>query len=174
MAATVDYGDQPVTVFNVRMLPPQTGSYIWYSFVQQRIMEKLRSGQRCAKRLIVGGYLPGDETERRYVEFVQTLHLKDVSSGFCQVAARCYTSTPTNDLFLATVGDEAPSRTDKLFVHQSAYVYTSTRNFEESDPQNHYAHDFGVARLWPTQRFGWVAQVRLARCTQSEIEEAVP
>jgi hypothetical protein len=169
MAATVDYEDQPVLVFNVRM-PEGPGAAIWYDFLRDRVLDKLKERQRCAKRVVIGGFLPGDEGAKHYGDFVRALRLKDVSAGFCQVASRCYTASPTNDIFLATVGDEAPSRTDKLFVHQSAYVYASARGFEESDPGNRYAREFGLTRLWPTQRFGWVAQVRLARCAASELE----
>jgi len=175
MATSIDYEDQPVTVFDVQM--PAAGSdnsYLWYSFVQERILDKLKKQKRCAKRLVVGGYLPGDENARRFAEFVGSLQLKDVSSGFCQIASRCYTATPTNDMFMATVGDESPTRTDRIFVHQSAFIYTSARNFEESDASNHYARDFGLTRLWPTQRFGWVAQVRLARCRNDELEHMGP
>lgn len=169
MAATVDYEDQPVAVFNVQMPPQTDNSYLWYSFVQERILDRLAQKKICPKRVLVGGYLPGDEGAVRFATFLKKLNLKDTSSGFCQIDSKCYTSTPTNDIFMATVGDEAPTRTDRLFAHQSSYVYSSTRNFEDSDPNNRYAREFGLTRIWPTQRFGWVANLRMARCDKSEL-----
>lgn len=171
-AATVDYEGQPVTVFNVQM-PLQTDtSYLWYSFVQERVTERLKRTRACPKRVVIGGLMPGDEGARRFAQFVQTLQLRDVSSGFCQIASKCFTATPTNDIYMATIGDESPTRVDRIFAHQSALVYSSVRDFDDSDPNNRYAREFGLSRLWPTQRFGWVAQLRLARCSEQELEEA--
>ena len=170
MAATLDYDEQPVLVFNVQMPPHNGDDQLWYSFVQERIRERIQTTNLCMKRVIVNGYLPGDEGARRYGEFLRTMQLRDSAQGFCQIAGQCYTATPTNDIFVATVGDENPTRTDKVFVHQSALVYSSRRDFEESDPSNRYARDFGLSRLWPTQRFGWLASVRLAHCSAGDIK----
>lgn len=171
-AATIDYEDQPVHVFNVQMPVETDATFLWYSFVQERVVERLKATKGCPKRVIVAGLMSGDEGARRYADFVRSLRLKDVSSGFCQIASRCFTATPTNDIFMATVGDESPTRLDRIYVHQSALVYSSARVFDDSDPNNRYAREFGLTRLWATQRFGWVSQVRLARCTEGEIEEA--
>lgn len=168
-AVTIVHEDQPITLFNVQM-PPQTDtSHLWYSFVQERIAERIQRLKLCPKRVIVAGLMPADEVAKRYRDFVTTLALKDAATGFCQIDSRCYTATPTNDIFVATVGDESPTRVDRIFVHNSALVVSSSRNFDDSDPSNRYARDFGLARLWPTQRFGWVAGVRLARCSDDEL-----
>ncbi len=171
LAATVEYEEQPLLVFNVQMPPHNDNDYLWYSFVQERIRERVAKAKSCMKRVIVTGFLPGDDGARRYVEFIQKLQLKDSAQGFCQIANKCYTATPTNDIYLATVGDESPTRTDKVFFHHTALIYSSARNFEESDPNNRYVREFGLARLWPTQRFGWVANARVARCTAAEIAD---
>ncbi len=171
MTATLDFESQPVVVFNVQMPPANAGGYVWYTFVQERILAKMRKEQICPKRLVVGGYLPGDETNKRFAEFVKTLQLRDSSAGFCQVAARCFTATPINDIFMATIGEEAPARVDKIFVHSSANIFSSGRFFEDSDATDHYIREFGISKLWPTQRFGWKTQLRMARCTSSEIEQ---
>ena len=174
MAATVEYEGQPVLVFDVQMPTAKDSAPLWYTFVQDRVLEKLRRDHRCGKRVVIGGYMPGDEANRRYTDFLSALQLKDVATGFCQVASRCYTATPANDIFAATLGDESPARTDKLFVPVSAYVYSSSRNFQDSEPAGRYVKEFGLQRLFPTQRFGWVSQVRLARCTPSELEGSLP
>ncbi len=169
MVATIDVEDQPVTVFNVQMPPQEDNSYLWYSFIQERIAERLKRFNHCPKRVVVAGLLPGDEGAKRFSDFVAASSLKDVSAGYCQTASRCFTSTPTNDIFMATIGDETPARNDRIFVHQSAYVYSSARDLDRSDSNSRYAREFGLTRLWPSQRFGWVTTVRLARCTEDEL-----
>jgi hypothetical protein len=171
MASTVNIEDQPVVVFNVKMPVQVDTGYIWYSFIQERIWERLAARKHCFKRVVVAGLLPGDEGAQRYADFVRGLQLRDVSAGFCQISNKCYTATPTNDIYMASVGDESPSRVDKIFLHQSALIYTSSRNFSDSDPNNRYARDFGLTRLYPSQRFGWVTQARFARCTDREVDE---
>jgi len=171
MVSSINIEDQPVLAFNVKMPVQTDNEYIWYSFIQERIAEKLASRRHCYKRVVVAGLLPGDEGAMRYAEFLRNLQLKDVSSGFCQISSRCYTATPTNDIYMASVGDESPSRVDKIFLHQSALIYTSSRNFTDSDPNNRYSRDFGLTRLFASQRFGWVSQARFARCSEREINE---
>jgi hypothetical protein len=172
MASTFDYEGQPVDVFNVQMPPQTDSSYLWYAFLQERVMERLKARKHCPKRVVIAGWMPGDEGARRFADFVRTLQIKDAAAGYCQVASNCFTATPTNDIFMATVGDESPQRTDRIFVHESAIIYSSGRNFEDDDASSRYAREFGLARLWPAQRFGWGTQVRLARCTADEIETA--
>jgi hypothetical protein len=171
MASTINIEDQPVLAFNVKMPVQTDNEYIWYSFIQERIAERLAASRHCYKRVVVAGLLPGDEGAMRYAEFMRNLQMKDVSAGFCQISSKCYTATPTNDIYMASVGDESPSRVDKIFLHQSALIYTSSRNFTDSDPNNRYSRDFGLTRLFASQRFGWVAQARFARCTEREINE---
>jgi hypothetical protein len=171
MASTINIEDQPVLAFNVKMPVQTDNEYIWYSFIQERIAERLAASRHCYKRVVVAGLLPGDEGAIRYAEFMRNLQMKDVSAGFCQISSKCYTATPTNDIYMASVGDESPSRVDKIFLHQSALIYTSSRNFTDSDPNNRYSRDFGLTRLFASQRFGWVAQARFARCTEREINE---
>lgn len=167
-AATIEYEDQPVTFFNVQMPQTTSDDFLWYSFLQERIVERLARLKLCGKRVIVTGHLPGDEGAKRFADFLGTLQLKDAAAGFCQIDSRCYTATPTNDIFMATVGDESPTRVDRVFLHRTALVYSSARNFEDNDPNNRYAREFGLSRLWPSQRFGWTTSVRLARCRADE------
>lgn len=171
MAATVDYEDQPLLVFNVQMPEHSDNENQWFTFLEERIRERIVKAKSCMKRVVVTGYLPGDDGASRYVAFLQKMRLRDAAQGFCQIANKCFTATPTNDLFMATIGDESPTRTDKVFVHQSALVYTSARIFEEGDANNRYVKEYGLTRLWPTQRLGWIANTRLARCSAAEIAQ---
>lgn len=172
-AATFDYEGQPVDVFNVQMPSHPDPSYVDYAFIEEIVLQRLKALHHCPKRFILAGYIPGDENAKQFGKFLAALQLKDVSNGYCQVASTCFTATPANDIFMATVGDEAPARTDRILVHTGSLVYSSGRDFEANDPSNRYARSFGISRLWPTQRFGWASQVRLARCTAAEIDETL-
>jgi len=169
MATIVEIDDQPVVVFNVQM-PQQLGQkYLWYTFLEERIAEWLKIAKTCNKRVIVGGYLPGDQDSKRFNDMMVRIGLRDSSAGFCEVASNCHTATPLNEMFLATVGDETPSQPDRVLVPQSASVLASGRNLLENEAENRWTKDFGLTRMWPTQRFGWRAAVRLARCTRSDL-----
>ncbi|MCX6109411.1 MAG: hypothetical protein NTZ90_07390 [Proteobacteria bacterium] len=169
MLATIDYEDQPIVVLNVQLPETGPGSLIWYGFLRERLTAKLVQDHLCAKRLIIAGLLPGDDSNERFAEFMQVLQLKDSSQGFCQQAGHCFTATPVNDLFMATVGEETPTRVDKILVHRSANVYSSSRAFEDFANHNQYGLEFGLERLWPTKRFGWRSQVRLGRCSDAQL-----
>jgi hypothetical protein len=171
--ATFQYEGQPVDIFNVRLPDKNEGYQIWYSFLEERIIERLRQFRHCPKRVIVAGLMPGSEENPRYRALLNGARLKDSAVGFCQIPSRCYTSTPTNDIYMATEGERSPVRTDKILVSESAYVYNSGRVFDDPDPSPRYGKDFGINQLWPTQRFGWMSQIRLARCSERELDEVV-
>lgn len=171
--ATFEYEGQPIDIFNVRLPEKSEGYQIWYSFLEERIIERLRFFRHCPKRVIVSGLMPGSEENPRYLSLLQSARLKDTAVGFCQIPSRCYTATPTNELFMATEGEKSPVRTDRILVSESAYVYNSGRVFDDPDPSPRYGKDLGISQLWPTQRFGWMAQVRLARCSERELDDVV-
>lgn len=160
----IEFEGMPVLLVNVT-LPTKAGNEsIWYGLIQEKIEDAMKQFHVCHERVIVAGYMPKDADSRRYDELQTRFQLKDASAGFCQAAEQCYTATSVNDIYLATQGDEIPSQVDRIFVSQSAYVLASARNFTTPENNNTYSRSFGLTRLWPTQRFGWVATVRLARC----------
>lgn len=171
--ATFEYEGQPVDIFNVRLPDKSEGYQIWYSFLEERIVERLRLFRHCPKRVIVAGLMPGSEENPRYLSLLKSARLKDTAVGFCQIPSRCYTSTPTNELFMATEGERSPVRTDRILVSESAYVYSSGRVFDDPDPSPRYGKELGINQLWPTQRFGWMSQIRLARCSERELDSVV-
>jgi hypothetical protein len=169
MASVLQVEGQPVLIFNVQM-PLQLGQkYLWYTFLEERIAEWTKIAGTCRKRVIVAGYLPGDQDSKRFNDMTLRLELKDASTGFCQVASNCYTATSLNELFMATQGDEVPSQADRILLHQSAIVTASARNLTESEADVRWGRDFGLTRVWPTQRFGWVVNARLARCGSADL-----
>lgn len=171
--ATFEYEGQPIDIFNVRLPDKSEGYQIWYSFLEERIIERLRSFRHCPKRVIVAGLMPGSEENPRFRSLLQRARLKDTAVGFCQIPSRCYTATPTNEIFMATEGEKSPVRTDRILVSESAYVYGSGRVFDDPDSSPRYGNDLGVSQLWPTQRFGWMSQIRLARCNERELNDVV-
>jgi len=171
--AEVELAGDILVVFNVHMPSVIDNKFIWYTFVRKRIIERLQLVNTCRKRVVIGGYLPGDGGSIRFRELLDSLELVDSSSGFCQIASNCYTSTPSNDIFMSTVGDASPSRTDKIFVHKSALIYTSGKTFFQPDTNNRYARQFGLNKLWPTQRFGWSISTKFAKCSESDLNGPV-
>lgn len=169
-AATIEYENQPIDVFNVRLPDKSEGYQLWYTFIQERILERLRLFRHCSKRVLVAGLMPGNEDKSRYMDFLRGVGLKDTAVGFCQIPSRCYTATPSNELYMATEGDQSPVRVDRILVSDSAYVYSSSRVFDEPDQSPRYGKEFGLHQLWPTQRFGWMSQVRLARCHARDLD----
>ena len=169
-AATVEYEGQPVDVFNVKLPDKSEGYQIWYNFIQERILERLRIFRHCSQRVILAGLMPGSEDNPKYQELLREARLKDTAAGFCQIPSRCYTATPSNEIFMATEGDQSPSRMDRVLVSDTAYVYTGARAFDEADTVSRFTKEFGLNQLWPTQRFGWMTQVRLGRCSKSDME----
>ncbi len=156
--------DQPMVVIDVKMPADLSKSFVWYTFIQERAKEFLESVKLCPERMILAGYIPGDQSSARFQEFLMTLQSKSTTTGFCQVASDCFTSAPSNDLFTATIPADVPAHNDRIFVHQAAYVFSAARTMVVDDPNVPYARKFGLKRLWPTQRFGWSATVLLPRC----------
>lgn len=164
----IDFEDQPMVVFNVQMPPKMGRNFLWYTFVQERIQDFLKGNKICPKRAIIAGYLPTEEGSQRFESFLQEMQLKDSSLGLCQIANSCYTATPTNEIFMATAPSETPALVDRILIHQSAIVYSGVRNFDHSAPPTEYSRSFGINRIFPTQRFGWKASIRLAKCSKDE------
>lgn len=160
---SADYEAQPITVAvsNIAVNVPASQ---WLPLVREKILSRLKRFGHCNKRVILAGSLPGDTEAPGFRDFLEQMQLKDSASGYCQVASNCFTATPVNDIFLATIGDESPQISDRLLFPRSAYVSTSTRSFASPDAENTYGAQFGLKKLWPTQRFGWASAVRLARC----------
>jgi endonuclease/exonuclease/phosphatase family metal-dependent hydrolase len=167
VATSVDIDGTPLTVFNVQMPLSENNRDLWYLFIRDRIIERIKDEGSCPRRIVVAGFLPGSQDSARYRDFMTQLQLKDVSASFCEQEGRCYTSTPLNEIFMATIGDERPSRSDRILVHQNTYVKSSGVNFQNSI-ENHRTKPFGLAYLWPTQRFGWTASVRFSICNSSK------
>ena len=168
LAATVEYEGQPLTVLNVHLVQSNMRDH-WFEIIKEHAFERMKRYRSCTKRLIVGGYIPGDSSAQDYKTFLDKLELRDAATGFCQIESNCFTATPINELFMVTIGDESPTRVDRIFTHRSTYISASFRNFDQPEPESGYTYDFGMSKLWATQRFGWFSSLRLARCSETDL-----
>jgi len=164
----VDYESQPLSIFNVQMPPEERGEFPWYTFVQERVTEHLRDKHQCNKRVIIAGYMPGDLASRRIAEMLETLQMKETSRGFCFQPDRCFTSTINNEMFMLSAADTTSQQTNKIFVQEDTDVYSNNVVMNEAESAPYYIRRFGLTQLWPTQRYGWSATIRLARCDKGD------
>jgi len=160
------YENQPIDIFNLQFDVPSKFQDIWLDFLESKIHDRSQDVDFCQKRMIIAGYIPFKDLSENFQKFILRYDLKDSATGFCLEENRCYTSTPSNEIFLATIGDESPTRSDRVYLNQSTFIYDSRRNFSNPDPKDEYAKAFGMAMLWPSQRFGWNVQLRLPRCSE--------
>jgi endonuclease/exonuclease/phosphatase family metal-dependent hydrolase len=163
VATEIDFEGRPLIIFNVQMPSAEVNRDIWYTFIGDRIHERLLEVKICSRRLVISGYLPGSLDSQRYRALRDRFELKDTSEGFCEQEGTCYTATPINEIFMGTVGDQRPARNDRILVHQDAFVRAVGVNFDKS-VESEEAKSYGIEKLWPTQRFGWYATLRFPAC----------
>lgn len=164
-AATLVSERQKSPVFNLKVAKEDSKNPQIIRLISQQMEAYLIQNQLCAKRVILAGTLPFDEDNILYQEFKNKWGLIDVAKEICQVERNCYTTSESNEIFLKTSEGEKPSRMDKILVHKYSTVTSSTRNFLLSKtPEFLYYKKFGLASLWPSQRFGWLASIKLMRC----------
>ncbi len=159
--------NDPILLFNVEMPTNDRNLGLWYQFLEEKMIEVLKSSpQFCPERLVVAGVLPNGFGASG-LSFIEKLELRDVSEGMCEIASDCFTGTPLNELFMATSGNQPPGHMDRIFVHQTAIVASSSVVFRNMESAPRYGSVYGLSRLWPSQRFGWGTSVRLAKCPGS-------
>ena len=52
----------------------------------------------------------------------------------------------------------------RILVHKDTIVYSSERTLVKYDENQDYVKKYGLASIWPTVDFGWVASVRFGLC----------
>ena len=169
-ASSVESEGSGIYLFDVNVSKETENSSELFSVLQDCIISYLKEVHGCPKRVIIAGFLPVQEKGKEFNHFLSYLQLKDAAVEFCSTPSQCHTATSLNEIFLATSGDITPNRYDRILVHDSAYVYSSTRNFDvgsDRDPEG--AKRFGLTKFWPTERFGWLASIRFSKCDSDEI-----
>lgn len=161
---TVNLEGQPILVFNIDMNDEPENIH--------KLAEVLNGFKDepplCAKRMIIAGSFAGEESDGRYLRFKEAFNLVDTSQGICEEERVCDTSSSTNDIMRVTRGDLRPMRTDRILVHRSALIYQSGLNFNRTTKDSDRFTNYGLQKIWPTQRYGWMADIRLARCPESK------
>lgn len=165
-AVTVGIYGQDILIFNVQMPSKGENKNLWYAFIKDKVKEKIVRGKSCGNRVLIAGFLPGNEDSPRYVEFMEDLELKDAALGFCEIESRCYTSSSLNELYMSTIDEQVSLRTDRILVHQNTVVLSSFRTLDESKKKSIYAEKYQMNFQWASQRFGWVSSLRFASCSK--------
>lgn len=153
---------QAFYVINLKMASPILSADL--NEIAESINTRLNEEKACRNRIILGAYIPSDDSEK-IDKFLNILDLKDVSKNFCNIENECFTSTPRNESFFITYGEQQASRTDYIFVSKPTKISVSKRNMNEPKQIEtlHYKK-FGLTASWPSFRFGWFANLRLAKC----------
>jgi hypothetical protein len=163
-AHVVERDQVPFAIFNI-IMPARFGrNFIWYSFIEGKILDFLKQNNICKQRMIILGYLPADESSIRFREFTERLELKDSSTGFCKVASTCNTANADNELLLANTPEMADTITDRILIPSSAIVISSRPVLAEPQNGSAYHQKLGLSQKWPSIRSGWLTSVRLNRC----------
>ena len=116
---------------------------------------------------LVAAYAP-PSVQEKLNEFASRLGLQDAAKGFCNIASKCYTVNPQNEIFYIARGEFLPSRSDFLFVPKATKVSISGSNLTEGQhPETTYYKKFGLSSLWASERSGWFTSLRFARCEKT-------
>ena len=164
-ASAMELGGQMAAVFNLQMPQKIERDPIWFSFIGERVRDWLKIQGICPKRVIIGGYIPADVEARSFAEFMENLGLKESSEGLCDVAMKCQTANPVNEIFRLSSDGALASQADRILVPKSAIVYSAGRAHDTSVQAPPYEKAMGFTQLWPSIRSGWEASIRLASCT---------
>ncbi len=156
----------PILLVNVEM--PRSGADPdqWYQLLRTGILESLAQTGICKRRVILSGQLPGNNSWVEYQRLMEELELADSSIGFCELEEDCLSLDPSNELFALTDQGQSASRIDRILVPRTAKVAESRRILVEPSKQSRYGKPYGLSRLTASRHYGWLANVRLAQCSQ--------
>ncbi|MBC7659612.1 MAG: hypothetical protein H7249_07880 [Chitinophagaceae bacterium] len=154
----------PILVVNLQMPEATQKADAWYGFVRSELRGLLKSTGVCQQRMIVSGHIPGSSIWKGYSEFVSEFNLKDTSTGFCEAASDCLTTSPQNDLFAAINNGQGASHSERILVPLETIILSSGTAMNKMHSTSVNGPAYGVHRLWASPSFGWIAGLRLARC----------
>ena len=155
---------KPIVLVNLQMPDTSQKADVWYDFVRGEIRELLKVLSMCPQRLILAGYIPGSSIWAGYSELLQEFNLKDTTTGFCEAASDCLTTSPQNDLFAAINRGQAASHSERILVHADTIIFSSGTAMSKMRPMSENGPQYGVHRLWASPKFGWESELRLASC----------
>lgn len=119
----------------------------------------------CRNRLIVVGDFPISSNHPMYLKWLTEMEMMDTAGLFCDNESICNTESSENQIFQMVHGSVLPSRNIRILVHKSTYILNAHRMFgPESGVEQSGLEKFNLQKIWPSDRFGWRANIRLARC----------
>lgn len=154
--------DRQIPIFNIEMKnrdPDRT-----FKFITKTIYEVLVKNRFCPFRVIVAGRIPAQFASSNLSDFMRKLSLKDASEGFCEVVSDCYTANPINAIYMGTAGGAAPSQMDRLLVHETTLVASTSVELNAPTDDNTFVEKYGLEKLWPLERYSWFSTIRLSQC----------
>lgn len=163
-AAAMMASGQSLAVFNVQMPSKIERDPIWFDFIEERVKDWIKIQGICPQRVIIGGFIPVDLEAKGFAELLDNLSLKDSSVGFCDVAVKCQTANPENEIFRYSSEGAVAQQVDRILVPAGAIVYSAGKSLDEAAPGNEYIRNFGLTWLWPSIRAGWQTSIRLPQC----------
>lgn len=161
----LELDQRPILLVNLQMPEATQRADAWYGFVRSELRGLLKMTGICPQRLIVSGHIPGSSIWRGYSEFVTEFNLKDTTTGFCEAASDCLTTSTQNDLFSAINNGQGASHSERILVHNDSIIFSSGTSMMKMRPTSVNGPQYGVHRLWASPNFGWEAELRLARCS---------
>jgi len=162
----LELDQNPILLVNLQMPEATQRADAWYSFVRNEIRGLLKAVAICPKRMIISGHIPGSSIWKGYSELVSEFSLKDTTSGFCEAASDCLTTSTQNDLFAAINNGQGASHSERILVHTDSIIFSSGTSMMKMRPNSVNGPKYGVHRLWASPSFGWEAELRLSRCQQ--------
>ena len=164
--SVLELDQNPILLVNIQMPDIAQKADAWYPFVRAELRQLLKNTGICKERMMISGHVPGSSIWKEYSEFITEFSLKDTSSGFCEAASDCLTTSPQNDLFAAINNGQSASHSERILVHSDAIIFSSGTVMMKMRQTSVNGPQYGVHRLWASPNFGWGAELRLAKCSR--------
>ncbi len=156
-----------IPVFNVEVMP-ETGEDVFWADLYKIVVDVLTSGHYCPNRVIIAGRIPSNPASPVMADFLESLGLKDVSEGSCEHPSDCYTASPANEIFARTSPGRQGSEMDRILVHRSSEIQSEAIALNDPFDDQMFQKTYGLNKIWPSERYGWYANVRLHQCDNDE------
>lgn len=157
-----------IPIFNVQMDSKAKSSLVATKTLEKVVRNTLRERKLCPFHLLIAGKIPLSFTSSGLSWLKQELQVRDISEGFCEVASDCYNATPVNDIFAHTSNRSLPMQLDRVFVHRSATVISSSVELNEPIDDPMLSKQYGISQLWPLERFAWYSSLRFEQCSEDD------
>lgn len=163
----LELDSRPIVFINLQMPEATQKADAWYEFVKQELRKLLDQLKICDERLIIAGHIPGSSIWKGYSDFLVDFNLKDTTTGFCEAASDCLTTSTQNDLFAAISSGQSASHSERILVHRDTIIFSSGPAMNKMRATSSNGPQYGVHRLWASPAFAWEAELRLPQCSET-------